>query len=213
MRLDQVVDELAASQHSLVATWQLMALGLSKTERSRLVNGERWQPLTRRVLALAGGAPSPDREDMAAVLDASPGAVLSHEVAARRWGARGFDDVARHVTRHRGVARRSSSLARVHEVIDLLPIHIKVVRQVPITSPARTVFDLAGRLHPARVEALLDWMWNERLLDGPTLDRTVGAGRQRPMPHASVASSTTGSRSSRSGTRPSGTTPGWWPNR
>lgn len=174
MRLDSVIDELAASQHSLVATWQLMALGLSKTERARLVHGDRWQPVTTRVLALAGGSASADRDDMAAVLDASPGGVLSRAAAARRWGARGFDGARRDVTRHRGVTRRSSSLARVHEVIDLLPVHIKVVRRVPVTSPARTVFDLAGSLHPARVEALLDWMWNERLLDGRTLDRTIG---------------------------------------
>lgn len=85
---------------------------------------------------------------MAAVLDASPGAVLSHEAAARRWGAPGFDRAPLHVTRHRGIARRASSLARVHEVVDLMPAHVKLIRSVPVTSPARTVFDLAGSLHP-----------------------------------------------------------------
>jgi very-short-patch-repair endonuclease len=35
------------------------------------------------------------------------------------------------------------------------------------------VFDLAATCHPARLERLLDWFWNERLLDGATLDRTV----------------------------------------
>lgn len=54
-----------------------------------------------------------------------------------------------------------------------MPAHVKLIRSVPVTSPARTVFDLAGSLHPGRAERLLDWMWNERLLDGRTLDRTV----------------------------------------
>lgn len=173
MRLDVIIDELAAEQHSLVATWQLSALGLSDHERWRIVHGDRWRPVTRRVFALAGGTDSLDRDDMAAVLDASPGAVLSYGAAARCWGAGGFEGIARDVTRHRGVTRRPSSLARVHEVNDLLPAHVKVIRRVPVTSPARTVFDLAGSLHPARAEWLLDWMWNERLLDGRTLDRTV----------------------------------------
>jgi len=118
---------------------------------------------------------------MAAVLDASPGAALSHGAAARRWGAPGFEQARLEVTRHRGIARRASSLTRVHEVVDLLPAHIKLVRGVPVTSPARTAFDLAGSLHPARAERLLDWMWNEHLLDGRTFDRTVRelAGRGR----------------------------------
>ena len=173
MRLDPVIDDLAAQQHSLVATWQLQALGVSDGEVLRLRRGERWLQVSRRVLALRAGVDTGDRRDMAAVLDASPGAALSHGAAARRWGAPGFDQARSEVTRHRGIARRASSLARVHEVIDLLPVHIKLVRGVPVTSPARTVFDLAGSLHPARAERLLDWMWNEHLLDGRTLDRTV----------------------------------------
>jgi very-short-patch-repair endonuclease len=173
MRLDGVIDELAAAQHSLVAVWQLQALGLDDTEVWRLRQGERWRPVTCRVLALVGGVDTDDRTDLAAVLDASPGAVLSHGAAARRWGAPGFGTDRLHLTRHRGVSRRISPLAKVHEVIDLLPEHVKEVRGVPLTSPARTVFDLAGSLHPARAERLLDWMWNERLLDGRTLDRTV----------------------------------------
>jgi very-short-patch-repair endonuclease len=173
MRLDSVIDELASRQHSLVAVWQLRALGLTDQELHRVRGGDRWQPLTRRVLALVGGVDSEDRSDMAAVLDASPGALLSHGAAARKWGAPGFDHASRHVTRHRGISRRQSSLTRVHEVVDLLPSHVKLMRGIPLSSPARTVFDLAGSLHPGRAERLLDWMWNERLLDGRTLDRTV----------------------------------------
>lgn len=173
MRLDPVIDELAAQQHALVAIWQLHALGLSEREVARLRGGGRWRPVSRRVLALAGGAATDDQADMAAVLDVSPGGILSHHAAARRWGAPGFESTPMHVTRPRGISRRTSSLATVHEVIDVLPQHVKTMRGVPLTSPARTVFDLAGVVHPGRAERLLDWMWNERLLDGRTLDRTV----------------------------------------
>ena len=43
MRLDDSINELAAGQHSLIATWQLRALGAGKTEVDRLSNGRRWE--------------------------------------------------------------------------------------------------------------------------------------------------------------------------
>jgi very-short-patch-repair endonuclease len=173
MRLDDQIEALATRQHSLVAIWQLHGMGAVPREIYRLRHERRWEELTPRVLALPGVAGSGDRTLMAAVLDASPGAVASHGSAAHLWGAPGWRAEAIEVTRHRGVARRGSPLGSVHEVIDLMPHHVKLIRGIPVTSPARTVFDVAARSHPARVERLLDWLWSERLLDGRTLDRTV----------------------------------------
>jgi very-short-patch-repair endonuclease len=173
MRLDDQIEALATRQHSLVADWQLHAMGATPKEIYRLRHQRRWLELTPRVLAVPGVPASVERTLMAAVLDASPGAVVSIGSAAHQWGAPGWRPEPIDVTRHRGIARRSSPLASVHEVIDLLPQHVKLVRGVPVTSPARTVFDVAARHHPARVERLLDWFWAERLLDGRTLDRTV----------------------------------------
>ncbi len=173
MRLDHDIDALATRQHSLVAVWQLQALGIGERELHRLRRGRRWEPLTPRVLAATSSGSTPDRAAMAAVLDASPGAVLSHSAAASFWGAPGFRPEPFHTTRHRGIARRGSRLSSVHEVIDLMPHHVKLIRGIPVTSPARTVFDLAASCHPARLERVLDWFWNERLLDGAGVDRTV----------------------------------------
>jgi very-short-patch-repair endonuclease len=119
---------------------------------------------------------------MGAVLDASPGAVVSHPTAAHLWGAPGWRADPIHVERHRGVSRRRSGLARVHEVTDLLPQHVRLIDGIPVTSPARTIFDLAGMVHPARVERLLDWCWAERLVDGRTLHRTLDELAERGRP-------------------------------
>ena len=62
MRLDPVIDDLAAQQHALVATWQLRALGLSDGEVLRLRLGDRWVPVSRRVLALRAGVDSGGEE-------------------------------------------------------------------------------------------------------------------------------------------------------
>jgi very-short-patch-repair endonuclease len=174
MRLDDQIEALATRQHSLVAVWQLHGMGALSKEITRLrQDHRRWSTLTPRVLTLRGVAESDDRRLMAAVLHASPGAVLSHGAAAHLWGAPGWKPAPSDVTRHRGVARLGSPFGPVHEVIDLRPHHVKLVHGIPVTSPGRTVFDLAARSHPARVERLLDWLWSERLLDGTAIDSTV----------------------------------------
>ena len=179
MRLDDQIEALATRQHSLVAAWQLYGLGASRTEVDRIRQGRRWSTLTPRVLALRGSPATVERDLMAAVLDASPGAVVSQASSAALWGAPGCRPLPIHVLRHRGIARRTSPLCRVHEVVDLLPSHVRLIRGIPLTSPARTVFDLAYVFHPNRLERLLDWFWSERLLDGTTLDRTVAELAER----------------------------------
>jgi very-short-patch-repair endonuclease len=173
MRLDRSIEALATRQHALVAVFQLYGLGATATEVSRLTRARGWERVTDRVLARAGSPDTLERQLMAAVLDASPGAVLSCTTAAHLWGAPGFRSTPVHVTRHRGVSRRGTPLATVHEVVDLRPQHVKLVRGIPVTSPTRTVFDLASVVHEGRVERFLDWAWSERLLDGAGLLRTV----------------------------------------
>ncbi|HJR25018.1 MAG TPA: DUF559 domain-containing protein [Acidimicrobiales bacterium] len=173
MRLDSKIEALATRQHALVAVFQLYGLGASSTEIARLSSGRRFERLTDGVLGLRGAPRTVHQSLMAAVLDASPGAVLSHTAAAHLWGAPGCRPEPIHVTRHRGVSRRGSRLAHVHEVNDLRPQHVRLVHGIPVTAPGRTVFDLARILHPARVERLLDWFWAERLVDGRTLHATL----------------------------------------
>ena len=157
-------------------------MGATTTEVDRLRRAAtRWTAATTRVLLRAGSPETGDRALMAAVLDASPGAVVSLTSAAAVWGAPGFRTDPIHVVRHRGISRRASALAVVHEVVDLMPQHIKLVRGIPVISPARTVCELAAVLHRDRVERVLDRFWNRGLLDGATFDRTVRelAGRGR----------------------------------
>jgi very-short-patch-repair endonuclease len=67
------------------------------------------------------------------------------------------------------MSRRPSPLATVHEVMTIQPGHVKELRGIPLTSPARTVFDLAAHLHPDRLERIADRFWSQRLLDGSAL--------------------------------------------
>jgi very-short-patch-repair endonuclease len=172
MRLDDQLHRLAAGQYGLLASWQITALGATKQELHRLRRAGPWEPLSARVLGVVGAPPSEERTFMAGVLDASPGAVLNGPAAARMWGAPGFGATPVHVARPKGISRRPSSLAVVHEVVDLDPSQVKVLRGIPVVSPSRVVCELAGT-HPHRAERVLDRFWSERLLDGRTFRRTV----------------------------------------
>ena len=44
----------------------------------------------------------------------------------------------------------------VHTTRDLRAEHTSLIDGVPVTTPLRTIFDLAGTLHPGRTERLLD---------------------------------------------------------
>jgi very-short-patch-repair endonuclease len=180
MRLETQVYELATRQYASIGTWQWLALGLRKQEVARLRDDVGWVERTDRVLVRAGAPVSIEQHLMVAVLDASPGAAISGPAAGWMWGAPGWRALPAEVTRHRGVSRRSSPVATVREVVDLHPSHIKVLRGIPVVSPARLVCDLTGS-HPHRAERTLEWLWSARLLDGRTFRRTVEqlAGRGR----------------------------------
>jgi hypothetical protein len=172
MRIESDMRALAEEQHGAVGTWQARALGATDNQLYRLRRGEGWRALSDRVLARTGSPATDERALIAAVLDASPGAAIAGPTAAWMWGVPGFTLQPIHVVRHRGVSRRPSPLAIVHEVVDLHTHHLKVVRGITVVSPGRLVCELAGT-HPHRAKRVLDRLWSERLLDGRTFRRTV----------------------------------------
>jgi very-short-patch-repair endonuclease len=172
MRLDDELRRLAAGQYGLLGSWQIVAVGATKQELYRLRRSSAWEQLSERVLGVVGTPTNERRSLMAGVLDSSPGAAVSAASAAYMWGAPGFNAPPVQVVRPKGVSRRRSTLAIVHEVVDLHPSQIKVLDGIPVVSPSRVVCELAGS-QPHRAERVLDRFWSERLLDGATFRRTV----------------------------------------
>ncbi len=103
------------------------------------------------VLRLVGTPRTFRQRAMAAALDAGAGAAVSHQSAAALWRLPGFPTGAMHLSRHFG----RSALATVHRT-RLPDTHLRRVEGIPVTGPARTIFDLAGVLHAARTERALD---------------------------------------------------------
>jgi Protein of unknown function (DUF559) len=164
---------LADRQHGLVATYQAADVGLSKQAMARRRQGADWESLTPRVLRRTGSPATGAQRAMAAVLDAGPAAWLGYTSAAWWWGVPGFRLDPVHSTRRKGVGRRRATLAIVHDITDIEPRHVTILRGVPIVRPELMVYELCAVLHPLRAERALDNAWSRRLVSGRSLRRVL----------------------------------------
>lgn len=156
MPLDEDLRAIAEVQYGLVARGQARALGAARSGvRSRLL-GPDWEAPTPRVLRLVGSARNIRQQLMLGVLDAGPGAVVSHGSAAVVWRLHGFSLTTVEVSRPRSRSTCAIAAAVPHHPRLLLPSHVTERHGIPVTTLARTMFDVAGRLHPARLERLVD---------------------------------------------------------
>ena len=111
MNADEELYELAARQLGFITRADVRTAGLSrKAMRHRIAQGD-WIVHGPRVLRRAGAPWTKASPLMCAVLDAGPGAVLSHAAAAAWWGLPGFDLRPIDVTRPRGLTGAPATLA------------------------------------------------------------------------------------------------------
>ncbi|MDQ4091322.1 MAG: hypothetical protein M3163_13620, partial [Actinomycetota bacterium] len=149
--MDVQLRELAERQHGVTARRQARALGSDRHHLRRRVESPDREALTPAVLRLVGSQRTFRQRCMAATVDVGVGAAVSHESAAALWRLPGFPPGPLHVTRAAGRSR----LATVHRT-DVADHHVLRFEHIPVTSPVRTIFDLAGVLHPGRTERALD---------------------------------------------------------
>jgi hypothetical protein len=171
---DRTIASLAGAQHGVAARWQLVALGLGNDAiDGRLARG-RLHPLHRGVFAVGHTALKAEGRWMAAVLALGGNAVLSHATAARAWELRPSEGTI-HVTVPGDAGRRRRTGLRVHRSRALTPSDTTTHRGIPITTPARTIVDLARTLTGRPLEQALDLADRRRLID-------FGEFKRRPIP-------------------------------
>ncbi len=158
-----MIRRLAEAQHGVAARRQLEATGLSPDQIDRRVSREALCPLHRGVYAVGHGRVSAEGHWLAAVLAGPPDAVLSHRSAAALWGIRRAAVTRTDVTT-RG-SRRPRPGLRFHAA--RLPDDERTVRDaIPVTTPARTLLDLAAVLDRDRLERAIHEAEIARLYDG-----------------------------------------------
>jgi very-short-patch-repair endonuclease len=168
----QQLAALARTQHGVVATWQLHALGISnEAARARTRTG-RLHRIHRGVYAVGHRDLSRHGRWMAAVLAHGPDAVLSHWDAAALWSLRPTARGAVHVTVPAS-GRRASAAIQVHNVRGLDSRDLTRLNGIPVTSVDRTLLDLAELASPQELRLALEAADRRELLDGREVDAVI----------------------------------------
>jgi very-short-patch-repair endonuclease len=144
-RSDVLVARRAADAWGVLSLDELFACGLSRDAVSdRALNG-RLHPLHRGVYAVGHANLPLEGRFLAAVKACGPTAVLSHHSAAALWGFAQWDDRYPEVTVFGAWSCRHPRL-RIHRTTTLDLDDRARHHGIPVTSPARTLLDLAARL-------------------------------------------------------------------
>ncbi len=178
--IEERIGGVTARQHGVVTYRQLVEAGLSPSAIDRRVRSGRLGVLHRGVY-LALPFPLPRTRAMAAVLASGPGAVLSHLSAAALWGLRpspGKEDAEPSDVLVPGSGRRRPGI-RVHRVARLPARERTVLDGVPITTPARTLVDVAALLGARELEAAVARAERDGLVTREELAALVDRGRRR----------------------------------
>jgi very-short-patch-repair endonuclease len=168
---DVSVARLAAEQWGVLSLRELRMCGMSRDAVKVRVRNGRLHPLYRGVYAVGHANITREGRFLAAVKACGPNAVLSHFSAAAhydlvRWDGR-FPEVTTRTERaHRGIRVHRSSKLEVQDITS----H----KGIPITTPARTLIDLAATfdytaLRRAVREAQRKLVTSRQILE--TLDR------------------------------------------
>jgi very-short-patch-repair endonuclease len=118
----------------------------------RRIRAGRLQPLHRGIYLVGPIMPARGRE-MAAVLACGAEAVLSHRSAAALWNLLPYpaQSAPVHITLP-GKARAQRPGIRVHRVRELPRDELTRLQGIPITTPTRTILDLAAGVSPGELE-------------------------------------------------------------
>jgi very-short-patch-repair endonuclease len=156
---EQRIAEIAAAQRGRITREQMLAAGLSNGAIGRRAASGALRRLHPGVYAVGPPVAVTLADETAALLACGEGALLSHRTAATLWGLLrpGFGPIDVTV-----VGRQTGRPAgtRVHRTVGLDRPERRVHKQLPVTSAAPTILDIAVDL-PAR---LLEWALDEALL-------------------------------------------------
>ena len=178
------IRSLAERQHGHFSRSQALELGATVRQLRHLAESGVLRRESDTVFRFRGAATTENAQVMRAVLDAGPTAMASHWTAAALAGTPGTLCLPVHVLASRSKIRGVQYLARVHEPRSLIEPHRVLIDGIPATTPARTLFDIAGLrgVGAERVERLVDAMLARRLTTVGRLDAVLGQLAKRGRP-------------------------------
>ena len=171
------VDAIASRQHGAVSLQQLVEAGVSRHAIARASASGEIIRVAPSVYIVAGSPRTWRQRLMVAVLDAGPGACVSHRAAAILLGiARLAATEIVEITTPRSRTHRLDGVV-VHRLLDLSPEHVMVVDGIPCTGYQRTLVDI-GAVEPRHeVRDMVERCLSQRLV-------TVGAAEWAVTTHS-----------------------------
>jgi very-short-patch-repair endonuclease len=167
-----VIAGIAARQHGIVTRSQLLDAGLSSDDISYRMRVGRLIAVHRGVYAVGHLPPSPHAKSMAAVLACGPHAVLSHRSAGALYG----------LVAHHGRPELTAPTNHSHRGIDLhrsKSVDRTVHYGIPVTTPARTLLDLAAVLDYTSLTRAVNEAHFKNLLTFDSLAAVIATARGR----------------------------------
>jgi very-short-patch-repair endonuclease len=166
---------MAAQQHGVVSRRQLLTAGLSVRTIERRVSAGRLHRLHQGVYAFGHDKVTIRGQWMAAVLACGDGALLSHRSAAALWGLTRSPRGEVEVTAPNGRGRPG---VRVHEG-GVHQAERTIFDRIPVTTVARTLFDLAEVVDERRLERAFEEADRLGLLQMRALEEICARGHGR----------------------------------
>jgi hypothetical protein len=178
--IDEPIAHLAAVQHGVFALSQVTAFGLTARAVQQRAARSRVHRIHHGVYSLVPRALLTRKGHwMAAVLACGPGAVLSHQKAAALHGIRDSARAKIDVTiPRRSVLRRAG--IDVHQAPTLAAHDIAVVDNIPCTTVARTLLDLAEVIDARPLELAFDKSEILELFDLRAINDQLARNPTRP---------------------------------
>jgi very-short-patch-repair endonuclease/predicted transcriptional regulator of viral defense system len=171
----EIVAHLAERQHGVVARRQLEALKISASAVGRWSAEGRLHRIHRGVYAVGHPILTANGRRIAAVLAAGPGAALSHASAAALWEIRPSAAARIDVSVRTSGGRAKRPGLRIHRAPKLRTEEITEHQGIRVTTPARTLLDLAATLSRRALERALDEAAIKELYDLTSLDAIARA--------------------------------------
>jgi len=173
--------ELASRQHGVLTRRQLLDAGLSSRTIERRVERRQLRRLHRGVFFSGDSPPGIRARWLGGVLACGDGALLSHRSAGGLWGLVGIQ--SRSIEISSGSGRGQPNLI-VHEC-GIGPEDRTAVDGIPVTTVARTLFDLSEVLDADRLEKAFEEADRLRLLEMSALEsvcaRSPGRRALKPI--------------------------------
>jgi very-short-patch-repair endonuclease len=150
--------DLAARQHGVVTTGQALASGMTERMVEGRLRSRRWRSPERALYIVQGSPDTREQRLIIALLGTSPHAVLSHTTAGAMFGLVPHPETVHGTIPHGDHLEAAGRV--VHQARDLDQTTLGAWR---VTTPNRTLLDVAAMLPPGKLEGVLDEALMRRL--------------------------------------------------